>query len=225
MSHLQFANAVGVTRGAVQQWESGATAPSRKTQKKVAEFMGISVGTLMEDTFPGLPAIESTSPVPKAKRIEGDVKKANENVGKSEGCLIPQFHTGGSMGHGLLLRDQPGIINSWNVSKEWIQKNVPSNTGTANLCIVTGFGPSIRPLFNPGDPLLIDRGITSYRGDAIYFFRVGEEGFIKSLQSIPGVGLRVISANTALFDTWTITPDMDFEVFGRVLKVWKSEEF
>lgn len=138
---------------------------------------------------------------------------------------IPQFNTGGSMGRGLLLRDQPGVIKSWTVNSEWVQKNVPSNSGAANLCIVTGFGPSMRPLFNPGDPLLVDRGINRYEGDAIYFFRVGEEGFIKSLQSIPGDGLRVISANREHFDTWTIKPDMDFEIYGRVLKVWKSEDF
>lgn len=128
------------------------------------------------------------------------------------------------MGSGLLLRDQPGVIKSWTVSTEWIEKNVPSNTGAANLCIVTGFGPSMRPIFNSGDPLLVDRGVNRYEGDAIYFFRVGEEGYIKSLQSIPGDGLRVISANRENFDAWTIKPDMDFEVFGRVLKVWKSEE-
>lgn len=143
---------------------------------------------------------------------------------KPDELEIPQFETGGSMGSGLLLRDQPGVIKSWTVSTEWIEKNVPSNTGAANLCIVTGFGPSMRPIFNSGDPLLVDRGVNRYEGDAIYFFRVGEEGYIKSLQSIPGDGLRVISANRENFDAWTIRPDMDFEVFGRVLKVWKSEE-
>lgn len=139
--------------------------------------------------------------------------------------VIPQFESGGSMGRGLLLRDQPGVIRGWTVNQEWIQKNVPSNSGSGNLCIVTGFGPSMRPLFNPGDPLLVDRGVTSYQGDAIYFFRVGDEGFIKSLQSIPGQGFRVISANRDHFDPWTITEGMDFEVFGRVLKVWKGEDF
>jgi len=143
---------------------------------------------------------------------------------KPDELEIPQFETGGSMGGGLLLRDQPGVIKSWTVNSEWVDKNVPNNTGAANLCIVTGFGPSMRPIFNSGDPLLIDRGVTSYEGDAIYFFRVGDEGYIKSLQSIPGDGLRVISANRENFDAWTIKPDMDFQVFGRVLKVWKSEE-
>ncbi|MGI4935546.1 MAG: S24 family peptidase, partial [Janthinobacterium lividum] len=132
---------------------------------------------------------------------------------------IPQYDAGGSMGSGLVLRDQPGVIHSWNVSKEWIKNNVPNNTGVDNLCIVTGFGPSMRPLFNPGDPLLVDRGVTKADTDAIYFFRVGDEGFIKHLQRIPGVGLVAISENK-LYRDWTITPEMDFEVFARVIKVW-----
>jgi phage repressor protein C with HTH and peptisase S24 domain len=129
------------------------------------------------------------------------------------------------MGRGLLLRDQPGVITSWRVNQEWINKNVPRHTGNANLCIVTGFGPSMVPLFNPGDPLLVDGGVRQFEGDAIYFFRVEDEGFVKSLQRIPGEGLRVISANRDLYDSWVIREGMDFEIFGRVIKVWRGEEF
>lgn len=137
---------------------------------------------------------------------------------------IRQWDTGGSMGAGVTLRDQPGIIKCWTVTTEWLEKNIKSHTGSKNLSIVTGFGDSMRPMFQPGDPIVIDRGVTSVDFDGIYFFRVGSEGFLKRLQRIPGEGLRVISENKA-YESWTIKPDMDFEVFGRVLKVWCSEEF
>jgi hypothetical protein len=137
---------------------------------------------------------------------------------------IPQYAAGGAMGGGLLLRDQPGLIHSWTVTPEWIQKNVHSITSPRNLAIVTGFGDSMRPLYNPGDPLLVDRGVTSVDFDGIYFFRVGSEGFIKRLQRIPGIGLRAISENKA-YEAWDIREDMDFEVFGRVVKAWRGEDF
>jgi phage repressor protein C with HTH and peptisase S24 domain len=130
----------------------------------------------------------------------------------------------GSMGVGILLRDQPGQITGFKVNSEWMNKNVPSNTGKDNLAIVTGFGDSMRGMFNSGDPLLIDTGIKSLDYDGVYFFRVGNEGFIKRLQRIPGDGIREISTNKE-YESWTITKDMDFEVFGRVLKVWNSEDF
>ena len=139
--------------------------------------------------------------------------------------VIPQYDTRGAMGNGLLLPDQPGVIQSWHVSKEWIKKNIKGHQSAKDLCIVTGFGDSMRPLFNPGDPLLIDISVNTVEFDTIYFFRVGNEGFIKRLQRIPGEGLRVLSANRDNYEPWTIKPDMDFQVLGRVLKVWRSDDF
>lgn len=138
--------------------------------------------------------------------------------------VIPQYATGGAMGMGLLLRDQPGMIHSWRVTPEWIQKNVHHFTAPRNLAIVTGFGDSMRPMYNPGDPLLVDRGVTAVEFDGIYFFRIGSEGFIKRLQRIPGRGLRAISENKA-YEAWDIKEGMDFEVFARVVKVWRGEDF
>jgi hypothetical protein len=138
--------------------------------------------------------------------------------------VIPQFDTGGAMGGGLLLRDQPGVIRGWSVSTEWVAKNIRSHTGAANLVIVTGFGDSMKGMFNSGDPLVVDTGVKTVEYDAVYFFRVGEEGFIKRLQRIPGEGLRVLSENKQ-YDAWTIKPNMDFEVFGRVVKAWQGEDF
>jgi phage repressor protein C with HTH and peptisase S24 domain len=128
------------------------------------------------------------------------------------------------MGNGLVLRDQAGIINSLNVNQEWIQKNVPYCTSPKNLCIVTGFGDSMQGIFNSGDPLIVDRGVTSCDYDGIYFFRVGNEGYIKRLQRIPSVGIRVISENKA-YEAWTITDGMDFVVFAKVLKAWRGENY
>lgn len=148
----------------------------------------------------------------------------SNNQDRGMDVTIPQFDTGGAMGDGLILRDQPGVIQAWRVSPEWLQKNVKNATSAQNLCIVTGFGDSMRPLFNPGDPLIVDRGVNRVDFDAIYFFRVGEEGFIKRLQRVPGQGLVALSENKS-YKEWVVTPDMDFEVFGRVLKIWRGEDF
>ena len=177
-------------------------------------------------------SLEEISPRLAKEAIEAALQTGAQSTLQSLGSVkaldeieIPQYlKLGGSMGNGLLLRDQPGEIHSWRVTSEWLTRNVRHHTGIANLCIVTGFGPSMKGMFNPGDPLLVDRGVKVVEVDAVYFFRVGNEGFIKTLQRVPGVGLRAISANKE-FETWTITPDMDFEVFAQVLKVWKSEDF
>src|SRR5512142_32803 len=47
MSEQQFADAVGVSRGAVQQWEKpGGTAPTRRNQPLVAKVLGLSIAEL-----------------------------------------------------------------------------------------------------------------------------------------------------------------------------------
>jgi DNA-binding XRE family transcriptional regulator len=145
----------------------------------------------------------------------------------TQGVKINPFDTGGAMGHGVVLRDQPGVIKSWTVSDSWLQQNVHRITAAKNLCIVTGFGPSMQPLFNPGDPLLVDRGITRVDVDAVYFFRIGTEGFIKQVQRLyveDRLVLRAKSYNT-MYDPFDIPQNGDFEVFGRVVKLWRGEEF
>lgn len=144
----------------------------------------------------------------------------------SDDIVIYQFDTGGRMGNGLVLQDQPGVIESWRVSKEWASKNIKNCSSLVNLVVVTGFGDSMRPMFNPGDPLLVDTGVKEMTIDAVYFFRVGNEGYIKRIQRIPskdGTIYRVKSANPD-YETWEVTAGMDIEVFGRVLKVWRGED-
>lgn len=140
------------------------------------------------------------------------------------GVLIRKYDTGGSMGNGLILENQPGIIESWRVSQEWLDKNVLKHTGATNLVVVTGFGDSMKGMFNPGDPILVDIGVNEIDHDGVYFFRVEDKGFIKRLQRIPGEGIIVISENPAYRD-WTIKPEMDVSVIGKVLKVWESTDF
>lgn len=137
---------------------------------------------------------------------------------------IPRYDAVGSMGRGVLLRDQAGIIERLDVSKQWLDMNLRSYTSVDNLYIVAGFGDSMKPMYNSGDPLILDAGVKTVEFDAVYFFRVKDEGFIKRLQRVPGQGLLVLSENQAYRD-WPIDPDMDFEVFGRILKVWRSEDF
>lgn len=154
-----------------------------------------------------------------------EIQSNNNNAQSSDDFTIREYiDVRGAMGTGILLRDQPGQITGFKVNAEWINKNVPANSGKENLAVVTGFGDSMRGMFNSGDPLLIDTGVRSLDFDGVYFFRVGNEGFIKRLQRIPGDGIRAISTNKE-YESWTITKEMDFEVFGRVLKVWNSEDF
>lgn len=218
LTEQQLADRVGVSRGSVQHWErKNGTAPSRKRQAQVAEALGISVAELIAGT-----SIQIVGLSDHPLNAEWGGNKTGEEI------VIPEFDTsvgtGSNQQGGLILRDQPGVIRGWAVTKEWVDKNAKSCTSAKNLVIVTGFGDSMKPLFHPGDPILVDTGIGSVQFDGIYFFRVGQEGYIKRLQRIPGVGIIAISENKAYRD-WTIDDKMEFDVLGRVVKAWSGDDY
>lgn len=158
--------------------------------------------------------------------VAGDSSAATRD--SSDELSIPQYETGSRISEGNLVLEgkQPGMIKSWRVDLAWLRMNVRHYTSVQNLCIVTGFGPSMRPRFNPGDPLLMDKGITSMDVDGVYFFRIGDSGYIKQLQRIPserGTIYRAKSYNPD-YEPFDITAKMDFQVFGKILTIWKSEQ-
>lgn len=53
ISQTELARAVGVTPGAVSQWERGKTMPNVTRLKKVADKLGVRVEDLIEDQQKG----------------------------------------------------------------------------------------------------------------------------------------------------------------------------
>jgi phage repressor protein C with HTH and peptisase S24 domain len=211
---------------------------AKLSQAELARRVGVKQGTIAEAEASGL---SSTKMLEYAKALNVNPEwlatgKGSKNSGvviasfeeqqknKRRGIVIEQYDALGSMGQGVVLRDQSGVISEWQVSEDWVRLNIKHYTKLENLKIVTGFGDSMIGMFNSGDPLIIDVGVKVVDRDSPYFFRVGNEGFIKRLQRVPGVGLRAISTNKE-YETWTITEDMDFEVFGIVLKSWNSVNY
>ena len=91
MTHQQFADAVGVSRGAVQHWEKGTTAPKRNNQPAVAKFMGLSIAELMEDTdAPSAPHLPENRPLfyaPNVPHAGGGLSEAIETIAQALALL------------------------------------------------------------------------------------------------------------------------------------------
>lgn len=224
----EIAIACGVKASSVSDWYSGETKSLKgSTAAKAATLFGVSMHWLTDGVGPM--KITEAEYLDETIRRYG-IKPAPASPSKKPPSThggdftIPQYETGGAMGNGLVLADQPGVIHSWHVTPEWVRKNVANCTSVENLCIVTGFGDSMLGMYNPGDPLLVDKGVNTCESDGVYFFRVGDEGFIKRLQRIPGEGVLVISENLKYRD-WTIKPEMDFQVLAKVVKMWKGDNY
>ena len=70
MTEQQFADALEVSRGTIQQWErEGGTAPNRKRQPAVAKLLGLTVAELMQ-TGPSAPIeLEDNPEYPEVRRV------------------------------------------------------------------------------------------------------------------------------------------------------------
>jgi phage repressor protein C with HTH and peptisase S24 domain len=210
LTQAELARLVGVKQGTVGEAEAGGK--SSRYMHEYARVLNVNIEWLSKGKGPK----RSDSLSIESFDIEQQEKR--------QGVIIEQYDAVGAMGQGIVLRDQSGVISEWQVSEDWVRLNIKHYTKLENLKIVTGFGDSMIGMFNSGDPLIIDVGVKIVDRDSPYFFRVGNEGFIKRLQRVPGVGLRAISTNKE-YETWTITEEMDFEVFGIVLKSWNSVNY
>jgi SOS-response transcriptional repressor LexA len=87
LSEKQFADAVGVSRGAVQQWEkAGGTAPKRSNQRRVADILGISVAELVSGGSNTRPGFDGRAEVPLVSSVEAGDFTAIDNF-KREGSF------------------------------------------------------------------------------------------------------------------------------------------
>ncbi len=233
MTQESLALAAGVSQSTIGNLESGIRFSARKITE-IADVLEVSASWLAtgdEGKFAAFRKadVKFEADASDVMSDEYSPTKKIAYVMQEDEVRIPQYDVAGSMGRGLILDGMAGEIRGWNVDHEWLRLNVRHHTGVKNLCIVTGFGPSMKPLFNPGDPLLLDRGVKTFdHEDTIYFFRVGNYGFIKTVQRIPkmdgGTIYRAKSKNPD-YDPFDIVDGMDFEVFGKVLTVWKSEQY
>jgi len=228
------AEQLGFGQSALNQYLNGKIPLNPEAAAKFANLLSIEV-TDFSPTVAGaiarLSSLGLAVPVTSSVAAPAPHSMPAPDGGEPDLVITQYDETGGSMGHGFNLTDNPpGHIRSWRVTHEWLRLNVPVHTGVKNLAIVTGFGPSMKPMFNPGDPLLVDTGVKVVDHEGVYFFRVGDEGFIKLIQRVPefdgpGVRLRVISKNPD-FPPYDLSPkNPHFEVLGKVLTVWRSEQF
>lgn len=226
MSLAQFSN---LRDGAKDSQTGKARGMRKETARRIEEAVGKPSGWLDQ-----VHDQEGNEPQATTVNIASSPYEAPSDSGEGRDLIITQYDVGGAMGNGgklILEAEQPGVIKSWRVDQDWLRLNVPTYTSVGNLCIVTGFGPSMKPIFNPGDPLLMDRGVNHVDHEGIYFFRIGDEGFIKIIQRVPnfdkpGFVLRIISKNKDDFPPYDISSKHpDFHVIGKILTVWRSEQY
>lgn len=126
------------------------------------------------------------------------------------------------MGRGVSQPGHDNVVMNMVVDENWLRRTATFSS-PENLALVTGIGDSMRPTFEDGDPLLIDRAVTDIKLDAIYVLALNDELFIKRIQRRPDGSFLMISDNKS-YEPYHITDGerQKFQVLGRVVMAWNS---
>lgn len=138
--------------------------------------------------------------------------------------MAPYFNVRASMGKGFPAPDYEEIVNEISISRRWISENLTVSS-LSNLALLTAYGDSMKPTFNDGDVVIVDRGITDINMDAVFVLERENELYIKRIQRRLDGSIRIISDNKE-YDDYDITrKDLGLiSVLGRVLSAWTSKK-
>lgn len=152
------------------------------------------------------------------------VRLSPERADRPESINIPRLDVSASMGRGLSIPgDHLDVIEHMSVSLQYLRRTL-SYSSASNLAIITGYGDSMEGTFSDGDLLLVDRGVTDIRIDAVYVLCLAEELYIKRIQRRPDGTLLMLSDNHKYPPYEIKNGELQrFQVLARVLLAWNAK--
>lgn len=126
------------------------------------------------------------------------------------------------MGDGAVNQDYPEVVRHVDIAEWEVRRKVGFLPSPGRIRLITGRGPSMRPMIDNGDVAMIDTSINYFDGDAVYVINVGGETQIKMLQ-MRGDGLYVVSANPD-YPAYRLPDGAELHVGGKVASVLGIKE-
>jgi phage repressor protein C with HTH and peptisase S24 domain len=157
----------------------------------------------------------------------GDVdQRSTPEIVSSEAIdsvLVPQLNVRASMGTGYPVPDYESVIEQLRLSEQWCRKNL-TVSNLSNLAALSAYGDSMKPTFRDGDILLVDRGVSEIKIDAIYVLQFRDELYVKRIQRKPD-GTIIMKSDNAFYESILIDPTGDgLKVLGRVVWAWNGQK-
>jgi len=177
---------------ASHKWFNGESMPEKDSMRMLAEVCGVRAEWLEYGEGPKRAADRDDNQGKESNVIAADFSKKDLQSGE---LSIPQYDVRGAMGSGQLPNDYVEIIRHVTMHKSHLDLLGISYTSPANLAIITGWGQSMAGTINHGEPVFVDRGITSFTGDGVYVFTWDNLVYIKRLQKESKTHFKVISDN------------------------------
>lgn len=196
LTQEKLAHALEMNQSSVSHYLNGVNPLNASVAASFAKILRVEVSEFSERLAEEIAKIAEAVGPQAAKECNvisvNFTKKAD-----SEGYVtIPRLDVSASMGRGICAPDgYIDVIRDITVHLDWLARRGVSYSKLENLAIISGDGDSMEGTFSDGASLLIDRGITEIKTDAIYVFTLDGDLFIKRLQRITGRSLSMISDN------------------------------
>lgn len=214
----QLAAEVGTPSSHISAMANGARGVGDDLAKRLAEARGKPEGWFDspedDETQPG--ALEVSEPQPKYGIGQPPAYR------RADVLQIPLMSTTASMGHGALQSEHEDVIQTMSINRPWLNRQA-SFSSAHNLALITGFGDSMKGTFEDGDVLIVDRGVTDIKVDAVYVLELNDELYVKRLQRRPDGSVLMISDNKNYEPYLIANGERErFRVLGRVVLAWNA---
>ena len=139
---------------------------------------------------------------------------------------VKVFDARASMGLGVPRPETDTVVDHMRLTQQWVKTHLPSISSPDNLAVLSAYGDSMSPTFADGDILMVDRGITEIRLDAVYVLSLRGELYIKRIQRRITDGAVIIKSDNPLYDPVVVeNGERDgLEVLGRVVWAWNGRK-
>lgn len=196
LTQEKLAHALEMNQSSVSHYLNGINPLNASVAAAFARILGVEVSEFSERLAGEI--LNISKAVGPQSVMEGNVITVDfSRKPDSDGYVtIPRLDVSASMGRGLSPPEgYIDVIRDITVHLDWLARRGVHYSKLENLAIITGDGDSMEGTFSDGASLLIDRGITEIKTDAIYVFTLDGDLFIKRLQRITGKSLSMISDN------------------------------
>lgn len=198
LTQEKLAHALEMNQSSVSHYLNGVNPLNPAVAASFARILNVDVREFSERLAEEMEKIAKA--VSPGGAVEDNVIAIGARRKVADSCFItiPQLDIAGSMGPGRTPPDlHVEVVRDITVHLDWLKTQGLSYSKLENLAIIDGDGDSMDGTFKNGDSLLVDRGITEIRTDAVYVFTMDGDLYIKRLQRMTGGMLRMISDNPA----------------------------
>lgn len=210
LSQAAFADRYDISASHISQILSGHRPFGERAAQNMEDKIGLPRGALSN---------------PSTATIDGSTAGSFIVPARAGEIDIPQYDVRAAMGHGQVLpSDYIETIRHVTVGLDFLQQQGCVVSSSKNLCIITGFGESMHKTFSSGDPLIIDRGVTSVEIDGVYLISLDNHLMVKRIQIISD-GVKIISDHESYIPHDVTGKDLErLIVHARVLLAWHSQK-